>query len=176
MNESIAQQPEAPSVPVEVDELKLQTLMQEIKDNQNLPLGILGGIGAAAIGATIWAMITALTNFQIGWMAVGVGFLVGIGVRSLGKGVDTSFGIAGAILSLVGCLAGNLLTVCIIISRQESIELLNLLTRLNPAVTVELMKATFNPIDMLFYGIAVYEGYRFSFRRISDEELSKITK
>ena len=161
---------------VEIDELKLQTLMQEIKDNQNLPLGILGGISAAAIGAAIWAMITALTNFQIGWMAVGVGFLVGIGVRSLGKGIDLSFGAVGAALSLLGCLAGNLLTVCILISRQENIELFNLLSRLNPLVAVELMKVTFNPMDLLFYGIAVYEGYRFSFRRISEDELSRLTK
>ncbi len=176
MNDQKTEQPETAKVPVEIDELKLQTLMQEIKDNQNLSLGILGGMGAAAIGAIIWAVITALTNFQIGWMAVGVGFLVGIGVRSLGKGINTSFGIVGAILSLVGCLAGNLLTVCILISRQEGIELFNLLTRLNPAVVVELIKATFNPMDLLFYGIAVYEGYRFSFRRISDDELSKLTK
>ncbi len=176
MNDQKTEQPETAKVPVEIDELKLQTLMQEIKDNQNLSLGILGGMGAAAIGAIIWAVITALTNFQIGWMAVGVGFLVGIGVRSLGKGINTSFGIVGAILSLVGCLAGNLLTVCILISRQEGIELFNLLTRLNPAVVVELIKATFNPMDLLFYGIAVYEGYRFSFRRVSDDELSKLTK
>ncbi|UCG05550.1 MAG: hypothetical protein JSV83_16775 [Desulfobacterales bacterium] len=176
MNDQKTEQPEAAKVPVDIDELKLQTLMQEIKDNQNLSLGILGGMGAAAIGAIIWAVITALTNFQIGWMAVGLGFLVGIGVRSLGKGINTSFGIVGAILSLVGCLAGNLLTVCILISRQEGIELFNLLTRLNPAVVVELIKATFNPMDLLFYGIAVYEGYRFSFRRVSDDELSKLTK
>jgi hypothetical protein len=161
---------------VEIDELKLQTYVQEIKDNQNLSLGILGGIGAAVIGATIWAMITILTNYQIGWMAVGIGFLVGIGVRSLGKGIDLSFGAVGAALSLLGCLAGNLLTVCILISRQENIELFNLLSRLNPSVAVELMKVTFNPMDLLFYGIAVYEGYRFSFRRISEDELSRLTK
>lgn len=161
---------------VEIDELKLQTYVQEIKDNQNLSLGILGGIGAAVIGATIWAMITTLTNYQIGWMAVGIGFLVGIGVRSLGKGIDLSFGAVGAALSLLGCLAGNLLTVCILISRQENIELFNLLSRLNPSVAVELMKVTFNPMDLLFYGIAVYEGYRFSFRRISEDELSRLTK
>jgi len=161
---------------VEIDELKLQTYVQEIKDNQNLSLGILGGLGAAAIGATIWAMITTLTNYQIGWMAVGVGLLVGMGVRSLGKGIDTSFGVIGAALSLLGCLAGNLLTICILISRQENIELFNLLSRLNPSTTFQLMKATFNPIDLLFYGIAVYEGYRFSFRRISEDELSRLTK
>ena len=161
---------------VEIDELKLQTYVQEIKDNQNLSLGILGGLGAAAIGATIWAMITTLTNYQIGWMAVGVGLLVGIGVRSLGKGIDTSFGVIGAVLSLLGCLAGNLLTICILISRQENIELFNLLSRLNPSTTFQLMKATFNPMDLLFYGIAVYEGYRFSFRRLSEDELSRLTK
>jgi hypothetical protein len=161
---------------VEIDELKLQTYVQEIKDNQNLSLGILGGLGAAAIGATIWAMITTLTNYQIGWMAVGVGLLVGMGVRSLGKGIDTSFGVIGAALSLLGCLAGNLLTICILISRQENIELFNLLSRLNPSTTFQLMKATFNPMDLLFYGIAVYEGYRFSFRRLSEDELSRLTK
>jgi hypothetical protein len=174
-NQTIGQTEEAKES-VEIDELKLQTYVQEIKDNQNLSLGILGGIGAAVIGATIWAMITTLTNYQIGWMAVGVGFLVGIGVRSLGKGIDLSFGAVGAALSLLGCLAGNLLTVCILISRQENIELFNLLSRLNPSVAVELMKVTFNPMDLLFYGIAVYEGYRFSFRRISEDELSRLTK
>jgi len=38
------------------------------------------------------------------------------------------------------------------------------------------MTATFNPMDLLFYGLAVYAGYRFSFRRISAEELAKLTK
>ncbi|UCE52562.1 MAG: hypothetical protein JSV31_25435 [Desulfobacterales bacterium] len=174
-NQTIGQTEEAKES-VEIDKLKMQTYVQEIKDNQNLSLGILGGIGAAVIGATIWAMITTLTNYQIGWMAVGVGFLVGIGVRTLGKGIDLSFGVVGAALSLLGCLAGNLLTVCILISRQENIELFNLLSRLNPSVAVELMKVTFNPMDLLFYGIAVYEGYRFSFRRISEDELSRLTK
>lgn len=83
-------------------------------------------------------------------MAVGVGLLVGMGVRSFGKGIDTSFGVIGAALSLLGCLAGNLLTICILISRQENVELFNLLSRLNPSTTFQLMKATFNPIDLLF--------------------------
>ena len=28
------------------------------------------------------------------------------------------------------------------------------------------MKADFSPIDLLFYGIAIYEGYKFSFRQV----------
>ena len=33
------------------------------------------------------------------------------------------------------------------------------------------MVATFSPMDLLFYGIAVYEGYKFSFRQVGPEDL-----
>lgn len=31
-------------------------------------------------------------------------------------------------------------------------------------------------MDLLFHAIAVYEGYRFSFRTISEEELASLIK
>ena len=154
----------------EVDQMKVQMFIQGIKDNQNLLFGIIGGVVAAGMGASIWALITVAANYQIGWMAVGVGFLVGYAVRICGKGIDKTFGIAGAVLSLLGCFAGNLLTTCIIISKHQNIPFLDLLPRLNSGVIIELTTATFNPMDLLFYAIAVYEGYKFSFRRISKEE------
>lgn len=154
----------------EMDQARSYTLMQEIKADQNFMFGVIGGMIAATIGATIWAIITALANFQIGWMAVGVGFLVGFAVRICGKGIDAIFGIMGAILSLLGCLAGNLLATCIVVSRHQSIPFLDLLSSLNPDIIVKLITATFSPIDLLFYGIAVYEGYKFSFRKISEAD------
>jgi hypothetical protein len=160
----------------EIDQIKYQMMVQELKADQNLSFGIVGGVVAATIGATIWAIITAVTNYQIGWMAVGVGFLVGYAVRISGKGIDKTFGVAGAVLSILGCVAGNLLTACILISRHQNIPVLQLLSRLNPEIVVEIMKATFNPMDLLFYAIAVYEGYKFSFRRLSKEELEKLVK
>jgi hypothetical protein len=160
----------------EIDQIKYQMMVQELKADQNLSFGIVGGVVAATIGATIWAIITAVTNYQIGWMAVGVGFLVGYAVRISGKGIDKTFGVAGAGLSILGCVAGNLLTACILISRHQNIPVLQLLSRLNPEIVVEIMKATFNPMDLLFYAIAVYEGYKFSFRRLSKEELEKLVK
>jgi hypothetical protein len=44
----------------------------------------------------------------------------------------------------------------------------------DPQMTAELMKNTFSPMDILFYGIAVYEGYRLSFREISDKDLDQM--
>lgn len=160
----------------EIDPVRLQRLIQEIRDNQSLMSGTLAGVAAAVVGAALWAVITALTSFQIGWMAVGVGFLVGMAVRKFGRGIDKPFGIAGAAISLLGCMAGNLLAFCIIISQQQQVPFSEMLSRLNPEVAAGLMKATFNPMDLLFYGLAVYAGYRFSFRRISTEELLKLAR
>src|SRR5262245_66169208 len=76
---------------------------------ENLPLGFMAGLLAAAVGAGLWALITIFVGFQIGWMAVGVGFLVGWAVRVAGKGRHRAFGIMGALLALSGCAVGNLL-------------------------------------------------------------------
>ena len=160
----------------EIDEMKYQQFINAIEGNQNLHLGIIGGLAAAVIGAAIWAAVTVITDFQIGWMAVGIGFMVGFAVRITGKGISKSFGYVGAILALASCLAGNLFSICVIISKQEAIPFFYLLTRLNPQIIAELMKTTFSPIDLLFYGLAVYEGYRFSFRQITEDEMAGLKR
>ncbi len=158
----------------EIDQEKMAEFLEEIRQRQNLVLGIVGGLTASIAGAAIWAAVTVVTGFQIGWMAVGVGFLAGGAVRFLGRGIDASFGYAGAALSLFGCLLGNFLSLCAIVAQEEGIGLFTALTHLNPAGIPEAMVATFHPMDLLFYGIAVYEGYRFSFRRLSQADIAHL--
>jgi hypothetical protein len=129
---------------------------------ENLPMGFMAGLVAAAVGAALWALITIVTEFQIGWMAVGVGFLVGWAVRVAGKGTHSVFGIMGALLALGGCAVGNLLAIIVIAARQFDVPLLNVFTRLTPDLLYQLMEASFRPMHVLFYAIAIYEGYRFS--------------
>lgn len=160
----------------ELDQMRLKKYVDDTRANQNLSMGILGGAAAAAIGAILWGVITYVTAFQIGWMAVGVGCLVGFAVRKMGQGIDTSFGVAGAILALAGCVMGNLFASCIAISQQANIGLGVVLGRLDIPIIIEIMSQTFTPIDLLFYAIAVYEGYRFSFKRMSGEELAYFLK
>ena len=157
-----------------IDPTELEYLNRKIKDNHNLLLGVIAGFIAALIGAGIWAGITIATDYQIGWMAVGVGFLVGYAVRYFGKGIDNIFGIMGATLSLFGCALGNLLTMCIILANQENLQLLEVISILNVEVIFSLMKETFHAMDLLFYGIAIYEGYTLSFRQYTEQEVANM--
>lgn len=141
---------------------------RRLRQEQSLPLAILAGFGAAVVGALLWAAITLFTEYQIGWMAVGVGFLVGFAVR-LGKGIDKIFGIIGAVFALFGCVLGNFLSLIGFISKQESLGLVSTLGAIDYTKMPNAMASTFSAMDLLFYGIAVYEGYRFSFRPLTIE-------
>lgn len=180
--DELAKQPAKNSPPAQpktnyvIDEAKSKVLLQQIRDNQNLSMGIVGGLGAAIVGAVAWAAVTALTLYQIGFMAIGVGFLVGLAVRKTGQGIDKMFGIFGAGLSFLGCAWGNLLTTCIIWSNQEGVPVGEILTNLNVFTVAELFKYTFSPIDLIFYGLAIYYGYKFSFRQLTKDELKSITR
>jgi hypothetical protein len=173
----MADEPQTPDgVPAQgnVDPLILQAALQRLQSEQNLVLAVIAGGAAALLGAAVWAVVTILTGYQIGFMAVGVGYLVGFAVKIFGKGLDRSFGIVGAAWSLLGCAAGNLFAVVGMISSEQNLPFFELLKKHYGEIIANLMRATFNPMDLVFYAIAVYEGYRFSFRRVTENDLIKI--
>lgn len=43
---------------------------------------LIGGLIGAAIGAAIWVAVGHFTGYEVGWIAWGVGFLAGLGVRA----------------------------------------------------------------------------------------------
>lgn len=161
---------EAPTL----DPAQVAYLEQRLQSEQNLPLGAIAGAAAALVGAAAWAGITVATGYQIGFMAIGVGFLVGFAVRIAGRGVSTPFGVIGAVLALAGCALGNLLAVTAIVAAANDVSLLEALPQLDFPLVRELMVATFGYMDLLFYGIAVYEGYRLSFRELGAGEVQSM--
>jgi hypothetical protein len=131
----------------------------------NFALAIAGGLGAAILGAAAWAVVTVVTQMELGIMAVAIGFLVGWAIRELGKGTDQKFGYLGAACGLLGCVLGNALSAIAIFSQSRNLPFLQVVANLNPAFLTSLMSAFFSPMDLLFYAIAIYEAYKFSLRR-----------
>jgi hypothetical protein len=169
-NASETSEPQDPGL----DPSQVQYLRQRLESEQNLPLGVIAGTVASLAGAGVWAGVTIATNYQIGFMAIGIGFLVGFGVRSFGKGVSNTFGIVSAAFSILGCALGNLLTASAMVAAQEDIPFLSLIAQLNLELIQELMVAFFQPMDLLFYGIAIYYGYKLAFRQLTDQDLKQM--
>ena len=155
-----------------VDTAKLEAHLQQVRCEQNLLMGAVGGVLAAILSAFTWALVTVITDYQIGYMAAAVGYMVGVAIRIMGKGLDSIFGYVGAILSFFGCLLGNFLSIVHHIAKASEATHMEVLVAMDYTIIPGIMLEEGSPIDLLFYGIAVYEGYKFSFRKISEEELT----
>lgn len=172
-----AQAPEPePQPEPQIDPYRLNMLLERIRGEQSLSKGFIGGAVGAAIGAAIWATITILTEYQVGYMALGVGYLAGLGVKTMGKGIDRPFQYLGAALSLVGCMAGNLAVVLILVSGEIGLEVAELVSRLTPGIVFGIYRDTFDFMDLLFYALAISVGYRTSLRKIPEAELEKLVQ
>ncbi len=136
-----------------------------------LLLGALGSIAGAVLGAIAWGAITAATHFQIGYMAVGVGILAGYGMRMLGGGRDRADGVIAGIVAFLGCALGNLLTIVIDFAPHDAahrgIPDLTLLLLLNPKLAWTMLSLNFSIMDVVFYALAVYAGYRTALKPLA---------
>jgi len=155
------------------DDAQVRYALERLRDEQNLTLGSAAAALGALLGALVWAVVTVVTKFQIGFMAIGVGLLVGLAMRQFGKGIDKTFGVVAAVLALFGCALGNLFAVCGLVAAQEGMSVTEVLSRLDAGLARELMLASFRPMDLLFYAIAVYEAYKVSFRSVTGRDIAE---
>ena len=138
--------------------------------SSTLPMSILGGVLAAIIGGFIWGMIVKVTNFEIGFMAIGIGALCGYGVRILSGGEGSKQEqIIAVISSLIGILIGKYATFCFVMKDfmlQKNPEMAANISIFLPKVFFIFMafglRATLGVLDILFVFLAIRAALRIT--------------
>ena len=149
----------------------LDKILNQLILEQNFPAAIITGFLSSIVGAGIWAIVTITTGFQIGFMAIGVGALVGFTVRIFGKGITKKFGIIGALFALFGCVLGNVFSFTALIADYYKIEFWSVFSQLTLNQIVQMMREWFTFVDILFYSMALVEGYKFALKQITEKTL-----
>lgn len=158
--------------PVTAQQIQLSDkALEKVKSEQNLGLGIGTSTLVGLLGAALWAVITVVTEFQIGYMAVAIGAGVGYTMRHFGKGVDQIFGISGAIIAVLSCFLGNFFSLIGFVANSEGLGYIETLLAIDYSLVPSAMQESFSVMDILFYGIAGYEGYKFAFRVFTNDDL-----
>ncbi len=138
------------------------------RSKQHYQFALVGGTFGAALGVALWLGVSMTAHVEAEWIAIGVGLLAGGSVRLCGQGYDRVFGALGALLTAIGCFAGTLVAGCHFVALQtEGATVFDAISTLTPTMTREIFMATFDPVDGVFYGIAVVLGFRISYRRLS---------
>lgn len=146
---------------------------EQLLAEENLPKAILLGVLACIIGAIAWALISISTGYQIGYMAIGIGFLVGFAMRQ-GKGIRPLFGIIGAALALLSCVMGDFFSIVGMVAKEYEVSFMDVLLDADYTAVMEVVAENLASMTIVFYGIAVYEGYKLSFSSQKEPEGGKI--
>lgn len=77
----------------------------------NTSMALVGAVGAGLVGMFVWYGIAMATGYELGIVAWGIGALVGVGTRLLGKVQTQAFGIIAGACALVAILGGQYLSV-----------------------------------------------------------------
>lgn len=134
-----------------------------LRQEQKYLNGTLAALAVGIIGAFLWAAITVLTGYQIGYMALAIGAGVGFINKIVGKGVDQKFGITGAAIAVLSCILGNVFAMVAIVSKDLHIGYIDVVTLIGPIELVSALFKEFGLMDIVFLGFAAIEGYKFSF-------------
>ncbi len=146
---------------------------EKLLAEENLPKAVLLGSLACVVGAVAWALISISTGYQIGYMAIGVGFLVGIAMRQ-GKGIRPIFGIIGAVLALVSCVMGDFFSIVGWVAKDNDVSFMDVLLNADYGEIMSVVVENIASMTIVFYGIALYEGYKLSFSAQKAPEGGKI--
>ncbi len=178
LDESVKEVPRV-NEPIAQEDVALQLSEQAIgklRLEQNFSKAVLFGVVVGVVGAMLWGLVTVITNYQIGYMAIAIGAGVGVAMRIGGRGIDPIFGFTGAAIAVLSCFIGNFLSIIGFFANEESMGYIETLLQFDYAYFFPLMQETFSGMDLLFYGIAGYEGYKFSFRTITEEDVEALEK
>lgn len=145
---------------------KVKAQMAEETEDPNILTGVILGSIGAAIGGVIWFLVTVTTEREIGYISLGLGYLVGYGVH-LGSG-----GKRGHFLQLISAAIS---IVAIIVTEKFIYDyLLNAYVHGNPDLypdigtndvvsipffALEFWKSLLSPIGLLIYSIGIYVAY-----------------
>ena len=84
----------------------------------NLVGGFIGGTIGGLIGASAWAGIAYLTGYEVGWIAWGVGLLVGVGFAAGAKQGGPVAGAGAVVIAALSLIAGKYAAIELMLSHE----------------------------------------------------------
>jgi len=129
----------------------------------SLFLAVAAGLGAAIVGGVVWGLIVKISDYEVGIVAWGIGFVAGTAVVFATRGgKGRHLQVIAVVSALVGVLLGKYLSYAFVLQEQAdaagvSVGLFS--SRMFRFFREDLDKV-FGLFDLLWVGLAVFTAWR----------------
>lgn len=123
--------------------------VMEAKPQGNFGLGIVLGFLAAVAAAAAWAAVAIFTHYEIGWLAWGVGALVGAACLVGAKVASTQLGVVAVAIAIFSLLIAKLMIFQWAAPAELRNEVLNNPAMMQQAAQLHLMATGGYPPELL---------------------------
>ncbi|MFF4486930.1 hypothetical protein ACFY0F_10610 [Streptomyces sp. NPDC001544] len=123
----------------------------------NVALGLVAALGAALVAAALYGVVIGLTKHEIGWAAVGVGFVIGLAAGKVG-GRNPALAVAGAMLALGAVYIGHLVGEAMIGADSVGVSFSKLIFQ-HFGLVQDAWKEDADPLTFLFFGLAAFAAF-----------------
>jgi len=123
----------------------------------NIALGIVAAVVAALVTAGVYGAIIGATEYEIGYAAVGVGFLIGLAAGRIG-GRNPLLPVVSAVLALGAVYLGQLLGIAMYVADHSALTVTSVFTEHFSELS-EGWKTDADAMTFLFFAIGAYAAF-----------------
>ena len=123
----------------------------------NIALGLVTAFAAALIAAGIYGFVIGTTKHEIGWAAIGVGFVIGLAAGKLG-GRNPVLPVVSAVLALGAVYLGQLVGEAMIGADELGVSFSKVFFD-HFDVVQDAWKADSDPLTFVFFAIAAFAAF-----------------
>jgi len=141
----------------------IEQAFQAETEGANPAGGLLFGLGAAIVSSLVWYGVVVLTKYELGILAVGVGWLVGQAVMlGAGRKRSTLLQVMSVAITVAAMVSSEYLIVRYFVAQalaERGVTDLALLLPLNLVVEMIIEGIKASPLTLLFWAIAVWQAF-----------------
>jgi hypothetical protein len=133
-------------------------------ESSNLAGALVLGLIAAAVSSLIWYGVVVISEYQVGLIAILVGWLVGQGVMlGAGRKRGAPLQIMSVVITLVAMVASEYFVwrhFLVLVLKEEEITGIPLFLPLGDMIQLVMEGIRLEPMTLLFWAIALYVAFR----------------
>ncbi len=133
---------------------------------QSLRAAFTAGLIVIILFSLLWLLLSQIRNEIYPWFALLLGPPMGLAVRRAGLGLDWRFPTLTAVMTLLGCLVGNVVVAAAFTAPELGMSTLDVLFNLTTLTWYSFLVTMLTPADTIFAVFAAAVAAFFSLRRL----------